>query len=147
MKYYLTNLEETQAFSKKIASVLKKGDILCLEGDLGAGKTTFTQFLLENYQVDEYVTSPTFNIVNSYEGVLGDEKWTIHHFDVYRISHYEELLDIGYEEYADGQSLLVIEWPSRMMPLIPDTAIFLTLTIDENQVRVAQIKGLEDRGV
>lgn len=144
MEFLIKSIEDTKALAEKMAEVLKKGDILCLEGDLGAGKTTFTQYLLRAFGVDDYITSPTFNIVNTYQGRVAGEVISIHHFDVYRISHYEEMYDIGYEEYVDGESIAIIEWPSRIMPLLPKEAIFLNLTLGDNEERHAQITGLKE---
>lgn len=144
MKVILKTLDDTKALAERVAGLLKQGDMLCLEGDLGAGKTTFTQFLLRALGVDDYITSPTFNIVNTYQGRVEGKMISLHHFDVYRIGHFEEMYDIGYEEYVDGESISIVEWPMRIQPLIPKNAIFMTLTLGEDGTRIAEITGLKE---
>ena len=90
---YLDNDKETREIGFKLGKLLKPGSIVCLIGDLGAGKTTMTQSLAEALEVDDYITSPTFTIVNEYEG-----KMPLYHFDVYRIGCSEEMYDIGFDE-------------------------------------------------
>ena len=87
---------------------LKTTSVLLLEGDLGAGKTTFTKRLLLQRGISKEVSSPTFNIVNTFKT---DEGFNVHHFDLYRIKHIEELYEIGFWEYLDSGDLCIIEWP------------------------------------
>lgn len=84
-----------------------KNNILLLKGNLGAGKTTFTQFLLKNLGSEDEVSSPTYSIVNEYNSPKGK----IFHFDLYRLKNIEEVYDIGIEEYLDNSYLCIIEWP------------------------------------
>ncbi len=84
-----------------------KHNILLLKGNLGAGKTTFTQFLLKELQSSDEVTSPTYSIVNEYETPEG----TVYHFDLYRMNDVNEVFDIGMEEYLEKGRLTIIEWP------------------------------------
>ena len=90
---------------------LKTTSVLLLEGDLGAGKTTFTKALLSQRGIIKEVSSPTFNIVNTYKT---EEGFNVHHFDLYRIKHIEELDEIGFWEYLDSGDLCVIEWPEMI---------------------------------
>lgn len=87
---------------------LKRIPVLLLSGDLGAGKTTFSQALFKALGTKDTVTSPTFNIVNTYHDLNGDE---LYHFDLYRIKHPAELLELGFEDYVDSGKITLIEWP------------------------------------
>ncbi|MDP2175060.1 MAG: tRNA (adenosine(37)-N6)-threonylcarbamoyltransferase complex ATPase subunit type 1 TsaE [Bacteroidota bacterium] len=91
-----------------IEPFLKVTPILLLKGDLGAGKTTFTQSLLQSLGVSKTVSSPTFNIVNEYQTNSGE---SIYHFDLYRIKHVVELEEMGFEDYLESGNICLIEWP------------------------------------
>jgi tRNA threonylcarbamoyladenosine biosynthesis protein TsaE len=114
--------EETLALGKKIAQSAKNGDIFCLDGDLGVGKTVFTKGFALGLGIDEHITSPTFTIVNEYKG-----KFPFYHFDVYRIGDPDEMYDIGYEEYFFGDGVCLVEWAELIEELIPETAIHITI--------------------
>ncbi|MBR2909783.1 MAG: tRNA (adenosine(37)-N6)-threonylcarbamoyltransferase complex ATPase subunit type 1 TsaE [Clostridia bacterium] len=111
MEEYISNNEQdTKEIALQISRKLTAGDIVLLEGDLGAGKTAFVKGIIKAYGGDEsQVTSPTFTIVNEYN-VLGK---TIYHFDLYRIESVEELFNIGIEEYFYSVGICFIEWPER----------------------------------
>lgn len=114
MKYNIKSLEETEKLATDFAKTLKCGDVVLLNGDLGAGKTTFTQFVFRSLGVNEIVSSPTFAILKSYEG-----KFTLHHFDTYRIST-EEAIESGFDEVIDeSNSIKFIEWSENIAPLLP----------------------------
>ena len=114
MKYIIKSLEETEQLASNFAKTLKKGDVVLLNGDLGAGKTTFTQFVFKNLGVKDVVSSPTFAILKSYEG-----KFVLHHFDTYRIST-EEAIESGFDEVIDEKdSIKFIEWSDNIAPLLP----------------------------
>lgn len=130
MQLQLMSLEDTEKLAIQLAETLVPGDIVCLTGDLGAGKTTFTQKLVQVLGVQEPVTSPTFTIVNTYDAPV-----TVHHFDVYRIADSEELYDIGFEEYIFSESISIIEWANRIKDLLPQEAIWLHLYFDDKGQR------------
>lgn len=106
--------EETHSFGKCVAEFLLQGHVVCLYGDLGAGKTLLVQGIAEGLQINIPVTSPTFTIVNVYEG-----KYTLYHFDLYRLDFPEELADIGYYEYTSGDGIAIIEWPDKFPEELP----------------------------
>lgn len=115
MKIYKSRSpEETKKIAGSFAAGLHPGDVVCLSGDLGAGKTAFVQGLAEGLGIEEYVNSPTFTIVNEYEAGI-----PLYHFDVYRIDDSDELYEIGYEEYIDGDGVTVIEWPQKIIDILP----------------------------
>ena len=114
--------EETAKIGREIGEKAKKGDIYCLEGDLGVGKTVFTKGFAEGIDIHDHITSPTFNIVNEYYGKL-----PMYHFDMYRISCVEELDDIGYEEYFFGDGVCLIEWASLVQEAIPENAKWIRI--------------------
>lgn len=106
--------EDTLATAASFARVLRKGDIVCLYGDLGAGKTAFVKGLAKGLRVDPaHVHSPTFTLMNIYHGKL-----PLYHFDLYRIG-FRDLLDLGYEEFFFGQGVTAVEWSERLEGLAP----------------------------
>ncbi len=124
MIYESYSAEETFALGKKIANEAAQGSIFCLSGDLGVGKTVFTKGFAEGLGIDEHITSPTFTIVNEYDG-----KYKLYHFDVYRISP-DELFDIGFEEYIYGEGVCLIEWAEIVKEDIPENAVWITIEKD-----------------
>ena len=105
MEYISNSEQETEAFAFDFAKKTKTGDIIILNGDMGAGKTAFVRGFCKFFDIP-YVSSPTFNIVNEYEG-----KVRILHFDLYRLQGSEELFEIGFEDYLSQDAIIVIEWP------------------------------------
>ena len=103
MKIRLKGLEESKDFGIKLGKFLKSGDIVCLNGDLGAGKTTISKSIGLGLGVNDYITSPTFNLINEYQGRL-----TMYHFDVYRLDNVDDLYDLGFDEYFYGNGVCVI---------------------------------------
>ena len=134
----ITNSEkETIAVGEKIAGVLQKGDIVVLRGDLGAGKTHFVKGLALGLGSADVVTSPTFTLHNIYEG----GRLVINHFDMYRLSSYEEASELGFEEYFDKSTMngvSVVEWPEQVEGLInkPYYEIEIKKAEKENQRKI-----------
>ena len=122
--------ERTFEIGESIGRGLKRGDILALSGELGSGKTCFTQGLAKGLDVPaQYnVTSPTFTLLNEYPGRL-----KLSHLDVYRLSGAQDIEEIGYEDYFFGPGVIVIEWAEKIEQLIPDYGIWIFFRhVDEN---------------
>ncbi|VDN46880.1 tRNA(NNU) t(6)A37 threonylcarbamoyladenosine modification; ADP binding protein [Petrocella atlantisensis] len=117
---------ETQAIGEKLGMEAKQGEVYCLDGELGVGKTVFTKGFAKGLSIHEHVTSPTFTILNLYES----GRLHFYHFDVYRISDPYELEEIGYEDYFFGQGVTMVEWASRIEELIPKEARYITIEKD-----------------
>ena len=116
--FEVSSVEETWALAKEFAKELKPGDIVCLEGDLGAGKTTFTQGLAAALGVPGRVTSPTFCIVQEHKSP--DVLFV--HMDLYRLHGEEDVEAIGWEDYLSRGAIIAVEWPERAGALLPSSA-------------------------
>ena len=119
--------KETKEFSRKFAEKLKKGDILVLSGELGCGKTKFTEGILEYFGLENEISSPTFTIVNEYK----KDNLNIYHFDVYRLSDVEEFYAIGGEEYFQN-GICIIEWGEIIKDALPKDYIEIQFSKFEN---------------
>lgn len=120
--------DDTEHLGYFLGSISKKGYLICLVGDLGVGKTEFVKGFAKGLGVEEYVTSPTFIIVNEYKGRL-----PLYHFDVYRINNTDEMYEIGYEEYFYGDGVCIIEWGDMIESLLPQERITVTISKDITQ--------------
>ena len=116
--FEVKSVEETWRLAREFAAELKPGDVVCLEGDLGAGKTTFTQGLAAALGVPGRVTSPTFCIVQEHAGANA----LLVHMDLYRLHGESDVEAIGWEDYLARGAILVVEWPERALSLIPGNA-------------------------
>ena len=136
MIFESNSAEDTFAFGQKLGREAVPGEIICLDGDLGVGKTVFTQGFAAGLGIDDYVNSPTFNIVKEYEG----GRLPLYHFDVYRIGDPSEMEEIGYEDYFYGQGVSIIEWPGQIEELLPKEARWV-------RIRKDLTKGLDYRRI
>jgi tRNA threonylcarbamoyladenosine biosynthesis protein TsaE len=118
--------EETFEIGKKLAKKTKPGEIVCLDGDLGVGKTVFTQGFAKGLGIIDNVNSPTFTIVQIYD----EGRLPLYHFDVYRIGDPEEMYEIGYEDYFFGEGVCLIEWSKLIEELIPSDRIKVIIEKD-----------------
>ena len=118
--------DETYEYGRKRGAEAQPGDVYCLTGDLGVGKTVFTQGFAAGLGVREPVSSPTFTIVQEYEG----EKMPFYHFDVYRIGDAEEMEEIGFEDYVYGQGVCLIEWANLIREILPED--FMGIMIEKD---------------
>jgi tRNA threonylcarbamoyladenosine biosynthesis protein TsaE len=121
--------DETRALAREMSENAKAGQIYTLDGDLGAGKTVFAKGFAEGLGIREIVNSPTFTILQSYEG----GRLTMHHFDVYRIADPEEMEEIGYEEFFYGDGVCLVEWADQIADLIPDDAVRIRIARDPDK--------------
>ncbi|MCU7493176.1 MAG: tRNA (adenosine(37)-N6)-threonylcarbamoyltransferase complex ATPase subunit type 1 TsaE [Bacteroidota bacterium] len=119
--------EQTASLAGEFSRTLKGGEVVALNGDLGAGKTSFIKYLLRNFEIHN-VSSPTFAIVNEYEGSL-----KVNHFDFYRINKVEELYDIGFEEYLTREDTVTfIEWAELLPEVLPHRRIEINFVVNED---------------
>lgn len=126
MIFESNSAKDTFAFGQKLGREAVPGEIICLDGDLGVGKTVFTQGFAAGLGIDDYVNSPTFNIVKEYEG----GRLPLYHFDVYRIGDPSEMEEIGYEDYFYDQGVSIIEWPGQIEELLPKEARWVRIRKD-----------------
>lgn len=114
---------DTYALGKKLGEQAEPGDVFCLNGDLGVGKTVFTQGFTAGLGITEPVNSPTFTIVQQYDG----GRLPFYHFDVYRIGDVEEMEEVGYEDCFYGDGVTLIEWAGLISEILPETAVSVTI--------------------
>lgn len=120
------NSKETYELGFNMGKSAKAGDVYCLDGDLGVGKTVFTQGFAKGLGINEPINSPTFTIVQEYhEGRL-----PLYHFDVYRICDITEMDEIGYEEYFYSEGVCLIEWGNLISEIMPENATYITISKD-----------------
>jgi tRNA threonylcarbamoyladenosine biosynthesis protein TsaE len=114
---------QTQELAKELGKLVQPGDVICLAGDLGAGKTTFTQGLAEGLHITEPVSSPTFTIIKEYD----EGRLPLYHMDVYRLAEGAMEEDLGWEDYFYGAGVTVIEWFEYLAELLPEDRIVITI--------------------
>lgn len=122
MEIIVDSLEDTMNIGRKLGTLVNPGDIICITGDLGTGKTHFTKGIAKGLSIDSPITSPTFTIVNEYEGRL-----KLYHFDVYRVNEPDEIEAIGFDEYIFSDAVSVIEWANYIEELIPEERIWVEM--------------------
>ncbi|TDX50955.1 tRNA (adenosine(37)-N6)-threonylcarbamoyltransferase complex ATPase subunit type 1 TsaE [Orenia marismortui] len=122
IKINTSSPEETFKVGRELGKKLNHGDIVCLQGDLGAGKTNLAKGICAGLGVKGEITSPTYTIVNEYRG-----RMKVNHMDLYRIRKEDELYDLGFEEYLYGDGVTIIEWPDKSRTLMPDNYLDINL--------------------
>ncbi len=130
------NVEETQRIAAALAEVVVSGTVIALEGDLGAGKTHFTQGLARGLGVGEAVTSPTFNVMSVYD----QGRLPLYHFDLYRLEDALELEDIAFYDYVEADGVSCIEWAAKFPEEIPAQALWISITTREDNVRSIEVR-------
>ena len=130
------NVEETQRIAAALAKVVVPGTVIALEGDLGAGKTHFTQGLARGLGVGEAVTSPTFNGMSVYD----QGRLPLYHFDLYRLEDALELEDIAFYDYVEADGVSCIEWAAKFPEEIPAQALWISITTREDNVRSIEVR-------
>ena len=139
--------EETFALGQQLGEQAKAGQIYTLNGDLGVGKTVFTQGIARGLGITEAVSSPTFTIVQVYE----EGRLPFYHFDVYRIGDIEEMEEIGYDDYFFGNGVCMIEWAELIEELIPENSIHVTIEkdlekgFDYRRITITGLEGWENK--
>ena len=118
--------DETYEYGRKMGAEAQPGGVYCLSGDLGVGKTVFTQGFAAGLGVEESVCSPTFTIIQEYEG----EKMPFYHFDVYRIGDVEEMDEIGFDDYIYGEGVCLIEWADLIREILPEDFVGIFIEKD-----------------
>jgi tRNA threonylcarbamoyladenosine biosynthesis protein TsaE len=139
-QFLIRNEGEMKRWAQQLAPFLQPGDVLALEGDLGAGKTTFAQGLACGLGVEQQVDSPTFTMVKEYQGDL-----PFYHMDMYRMESVEE--ELGIEDYLAGQGICVVEWATRIKPLLPEETIWIEIAVQPDGGRRVQLKAQHPRRV
>ena len=139
--------KDTYELGEKIGQMAKPGMVLSLTGDLGVGKTVFTQGLAKGLGIEEPVNSPTFTIVQVYE----EGRLPLYHFDVYRIGDIEEMDEIGYEDYFYGEGVCLIEWADLIREILPEQMCRVTIEkdlekgFDYRKITLEGFKGIEEQ--
>lgn len=126
MTYESEREQETFSLGFKMGSCAREGDVYCLTGDLGVGKTVFTAGFAKGLAIHTPVCSPTFTILQVYE----EGRIPLYHFDVYRIADPQEMEEIGFDEYAFGQGVCLIEWGNRIEEILPANTVHITIEKD-----------------
>ena len=126
MQFVSHSTQETEQFGEEIAKSLRGGDVLAFTGSLGMGKTAFTRGLARGLGCRGRVTSPTFTIVNEYDG-----KIPLFHFDMYRLGSSDELFDIGWDDYLARGGVCAVEWSERVSDALPDDTIYVDIARGE----------------
>ena len=131
--FIINDLKQTEILAKKFAKLLSGGEVILLNGDLGAGKTTFTKFVLKYLGVKEVITSPTFTLMREYK----TKKFDIYHFDMYRLNGGEEATNLGFEEYLysnDSRNIVFVEWSKNIKDILKGKFIEINISlIDDNK--------------
>lgn len=141
-KIYVKDLDAMEKFGIELGKILRSGDIVSLIGDLGTGKTTLTKSIGLGLEVEEYITSPTFALINQYDG-----RERVYHFDVYRLENIEELDDLGFDEYFFSGAVNLIEWGDRIEDFLPKERIDLRIEKTEDlKSRTIEVLGHGKRG-
>ena len=132
--------EETEALGRRLGETLERGAVVAFTGDLGAGKTAFTRGLAKGLDIPDRVTSPTFTIVNEYEG----GRLPLFHFDMYRLSSADELFEIGWEDYLTRGGVCAVEWSENVKEALDRQTIWVEIRRGEGQdQRLIQIRGVD----
>ncbi|GGI42483.1 tRNA (adenosine(37)-N6)-threonylcarbamoyltransferase complex ATPase subunit type 1 TsaE [Mammaliicoccus stepanovicii] len=128
----IENLEQTKLIAEKLAQVVSENDVILLNGDLGAGKTTFSQYFGKGLGVRRNINSPTFNIIKSYKGRL-----PFHHMDCYRLEDSDE--DLGFDEYFNSDGVTIVEWGEFISDYLPDERLEINIKYIDESHRIFEI--------
>lgn len=135
--------EQTERLGVRLGKLLRAGDVVCLSGDMGAGKTVFARGVGVGWGAKYPLTSPTFSIMHQHPHQTDAHK--LYHLDCYRLQNVEELDTIGFDDFLDGQSVVLIEWPERILDALPTERLWLELRVVETTRRNLIIEGTGER--
>ena len=135
----INQLSELSSAATLILNACKDYKIFALQGEMGAGKTTFARVFCEALGSKDWVSSPTFSIVNEYEFTNGENSGKIYHFDMYRLNDVEEALQMGVLSYLESGDYCLVEWPELLFGLLPENTIKISFTVSENETRKLQV--------
>ncbi len=138
MRVISSSEQETRELGKRMAGKVTPGTVISLRGSLGAGKTVFAKGFAEGLGITEAIVSPTFTLVQEYDGRL-----KLYHLDLYRLSGEDEFESMGGEDFLYSDGVALIEWSEKIEDMLPDDTIFINITINEDLTRSIEIKGME----
>jgi len=127
--------EQTKSFGRRLAALLTPGDVVCLWGELGTGKTTLTQGICRGLQARETAVSPTFGLIHEYQGICD-----IYHLDLYRLENSAQAEEIGITDYLYGQGISILEWPERIRDILPARRLDIFMIRLDRQTRKIELK-------
>ncbi len=134
LTFHTKTEQETIALGEKIGRLLKKGDIIAMQGTLAAGKTTITKGIARALEITDTITSPTFCLISEYYG-----RMPLYHFDVYRLEGTEDFINLGADDMLYGDGVSIIEWSEKIMDELPSSTIILKITPQEDGSRLIEI--------
>lgn len=135
LTFTTSSAEETISLGYKIGKLLKKGDIIAMQGTLAAGKTTITKGIAQALGITDTITSPTFCLISEYQGTM-----PLYHMDVYRLDGREDFINLGTDDMLYGDGVCIIEWSEKIMEELPSSTIILKITPQEDGKRLIQIE-------
>ena len=136
----LNSLHDTERLAETLSKVITGGTVILLSGDLGSGKTTFSQFLGKYLGVKRHMTSPTFNIIKSYNANI-----KLHHMDCYRLEDSDE--DLGFDEYFNDTDIALVEWPQFIAEFLPDEVINININYLDESERLVEIEASGEENI
>ena len=139
MERYSASEQDTEALGRALVQRLQPGAVVAFTGDLGAGKTAFVRGMAQGLGIPQRVTSPTFTIVNEYEG----GRLPLFHFDMYRLNSADDLFDIGWEDYLSRGGVCAVEWSENVMDALPEDTVWVRIAREGDTGRSITIEGVE----
>ncbi len=134
LTFHTKSADETIELGRKIGALLKKGDVIAMQGTLAAGKTTITKGIAQALQIDDTITSPTFCLISEYHG-----KMPLYHMDVYRLEGADDFINLGTDDMIYGDGICIIEWSEKIMDELPSKTITLKITPQDDGSRLIEI--------
>lgn len=141
-RYRTETPDQTIRLGLEIGKQLQPGSVVALHGPLGAGKTTLAKGIARSLNIEEALTSPSFTLIAEYEGSREGNPVTLYHIDLYRISHPQEIEDLGMEEILNGEGICVIEWAEKASEFLPESTVRVEIVIEDKGRRQIKIRGL-----